>query len=143
MISVRLAKKSEMSWVNECYDKVEFVHSDFDKEIICIAEVDGEKAGLGRLVRVNKNNLELGGIYVLDSFRGKGIAKEIVKFLIKQVLPVQNVFCIPFEHLLSFYKGLGFVDCIDTSIVPEEILKKYHWCKEKYSSPTALLILKK
>jgi N-acetylglutamate synthase-like GNAT family acetyltransferase len=142
MLSLRHIKDSEIEWVNQCYEKVGFLPSNPKNEIIVIAELNGEKVGVGRLVIVDEKNLELGGIYVLEPFRGRGIAKKLVKFLIQNIEPFQTIFCIPFEHLISFYQQYGFAPCVDFSIVPEKVLKKYHWCKEKYSNPTALLVLK-
>lgn len=138
---IRAAEKQEMEWINNCYDQVEFIHSHFENEIIAIAEFNGEKTGLGRLVKVDENNLELGGMYVFESFRGKGIAKEIVNFLLAHVNPSQTVYCIPFEHLLRFYKQCGFTNCSNFELVPPKILDKYRWCQEKYTHPTALLVL--
>ena len=89
---VRDAKITEIEWINQRYDEVEFVHSVFENEVIAIAEIEGQKAGLGRLV--NKGYLELGGIYVFDSFRGKGIAGEIVEFLLGYVDSQRTIYCI-------------------------------------------------
>jgi GNAT superfamily N-acetyltransferase len=141
IIRVRSAERQEMEWVNDCYDQVEFVHSHFDQEIIAIAEFSGEKAGLGRLVKIDENNFELGGMYVFKPFRGKGIAREIVRFLLSHVKPSQTIYCIPFEHLLPFYKQCGFTACSDLGSTPSDILNKFRWCQEKYTQPTALLVL--
>ena len=142
MIEIRIARKSEIEWINNKYDEVAFVHSTFDKELIAIAEVNDEKIGVGRLVTIDENNLELGGMYVFEDFRGQGVAKKIVEFLLKFSKSTQKIYCIPFQHLTSFYNALGFIQCIDLDQVPKEILTKYLWCKDKYSTPTALLILK-
>lgn len=143
MCVVRVAKKSEIGWINKCYDEVEFVHSTFDNEIIAVAEFNNQNAGIGRLVRVNSATLELGGMYVFDAFRGKGIARKIVEFLLQHVQPSQIVYCIPFEHLVPFYKQFGFAVCSNTKNVPQELLEKHQWCKEKYTQPTSLLIMEK
>lgn len=140
-ITVRTARKSEIEWINSCYDQVEFMHSDFDHEIIAIAEFGGQKAGLGRLVKVDEEHFELGGMYVFEAFRGKGAAKELIKFLLTHVKPTQRVYCIPFEHLLLFYKQCGFKNCFYQESVPRKILDKYQWYQEKYADPTALLVL--
>ncbi len=140
-LKLRAAEKSEMQWINHCYDQVEFVHSDYDNEIIAIAECNAQKAGLGRLVKIDDEHLELGGMYVFETFRKQGIAKEIVQFLLSHVKPTQKVYCIPFEHLLPFYKQCGFLDCTHLESVPPKILEKFHWCQEKYCYPTALLVL--
>lgn len=68
-LTVRIVKKAEMEWINKCYNEVEFVHSNFDKEIIAVAELDGHRAGIGRLVTIDSNYLELGGMYVFESYR--------------------------------------------------------------------------
>lgn len=141
VLNLRVANKSEIGWINNCYDQVEFMHSNFDNDIIVIAEYEGQKAGLGRLVRVDEKNLELGGMYVLEPFRGKGIAKALVKFLLEHVKAHQIVYCIPFEHLLPFYKQCGFTICCNIGLVPKKIFDKVRWCKETYDHPTALLVL--
>ncbi len=141
ILKIRAAEKQEMVWINGCYDQVEFIHSHFDSEVIAIAEFNGEKAGLGRLVEVDEKNLELGGMYVFEPFRGKGIAKEIVTFLLTYVKPSQVIYCIPFDHLLHFYKQCGFINCFNLESVPSKILDKHQWCQEKYVHPTALLVL--
>lgn len=140
-LTVRTVKKAEMEWVNKCYDEVEFVHSNFDKEIIAVAELEGQRAGIGRLVTIDSNHLELGGMYVLEPYRNQGVASAIVDFLLKRNLMGCTIYCIPFEHLISFYKGFGFISCTDLQKVPKELLDKYLWCKEKYSDPTSILIL--
>jgi len=140
-LKLRTAEKSEIEWVNNCYDQVEFVHSNFDNEIIAIAELDGQKAGLGRLIKIDEHHLELGGMYVFENFRNKGIAKEIVKFLLTYVQSAQKVYCIPFEHLLEIYKQCGFANCTNLELTPLKILEKFNWCQEKYAHPTALLVL--
>ena len=143
MCQVRRAEKSEISWVNKCYDEVKFVHSTFDREVIAIAEVNGQKAGLGRLVTINGEILEMGGMYVFEDFRGKGVARKIVEFLLEHSIPAQTIYCIPFEYLVPFYKQFGFVPCSSFDQAPKELLEKYLWCKEKYNLPTALLVLEK
>lgn len=141
MLRIRAANRSEIEWINKCYDEVEFVHSIFDKEIIAIAEFNNQNAGIGRLVRIHSDSLELGGMYVFDAFRGNGIARKIVEFLLQHVQPTQMVYCIPFEHLVPFYKQCGFASCANPEQAPKELLEKYQWCKEKYAQPTSLLVL--
>ncbi len=140
MIQVRLAKKSEIGWINQRYDEVQFVHSNFDKETLAVAEWNEQKAGLGRLVTIDDNILELGGMYVFEEFRNKGVAREIVNFLLQCALPSQTIFCIPFEHLTPFYKQFGFDPCANTEMVPRELFEKFRWCKETYNQATTLLV---
>lgn len=141
MISVRAAKDTEIQWINQCYDEVDFIHSNFNKEIIAISEIEGSKAGIGRLVRIDSDHFELGGMYVFESFRKHGVASAIVEFLLKNAPSNKTIYCIPFEHLVPFYKRFGFKHCVDFDIVPKELLEKYLWCKEKYPQPTSLLVM--
>ena len=53
-VSVRKATLDEIEWINSSYDRVGFMHSDLSKEIVVIAEIDGQRAGLGRLVEVRR-----------------------------------------------------------------------------------------
>jgi GNAT superfamily N-acetyltransferase len=144
MLRIRKAKASELAWINKCYDEVGFKHSSFDTEIIAIATIDELPAGLGRLVLIDNKNLELGGMYVFVSFRGQGIAKKIIEFLLQQPLCVQKtIYCIPFEDLIEFYKKFGFMPCINMQQTPKELVEKLLWCKEEYEKPTSLLILER
>lgn len=140
MLHVRQAKIHDIAWVNACYDEVGFIHSEFDNELIAIAEVDGQKAGLGRCVKLEKDTSELGGIYVLQNFRNNGVARKLVSFLLADATPAHTIYCIPFTNLVPFYAKFGFVPCTDLQKVPPELLKKYTWCKSKYPQPTTLLI---
>ncbi len=64
-----------------------------------------------------------------------------MNFLLAHVTPSQTVYCIPFEHLLHFYKQCDFTNCSNFELVPPKIIDKYRWCQEKYVHPTALLVL--
>ncbi|WFO16925.1 hypothetical protein M601_003870 [Cellulophaga baltica 4] len=67
-ITIKSAKKDELSWINSKYNEVNFVASTFENEYIVIASVDNEKAGIGRLVRIDNGHIELGGfMYFLIS----------------------------------------------------------------------------
>lgn len=137
-VTIRQAHKEEIEWINARYSEVDFLSSDFDKEFIVVAEVDGKRAGLGRLVKIDEDSLELGGMLVFDGFRGLGIARLIVEFLLDHAKG-KRVFCIPFQHLYKFYNGAGFIKCENVDSAPEEVLKKFHWCRQTYEHEVLLL----
>ena len=58
-IVIRLANKDEIDWVNSKYSEIDFVHSNFENEIIAIAEMGDTKCGLGRIVNIDDANCEL------------------------------------------------------------------------------------
>lgn len=140
-IQIRKALEVEIEWINEKYNEVQFSHSIFQNELIAIAEINGEKAGLGRLVTIDHENLELGGMYVFDSFRGHGIAARLVDFLLTQAKSHYHIYCIPFTKLTGFYRRFGFTPLLPTDKAPEHILNKYQWCEQSYDEKVELLFL--
>ncbi|MGG8496417.1 GNAT family N-acetyltransferase [Tenacibaculum sp. TC6] len=126
-IKVRQAVEEEINWINKQYAEIAFKPSEFNNEYIVIAEIEGKKCGLGRLVKINKHHTELGGIYVFNSYRGLGIAEAIVSFLcINNPYSNAVIWCLPFENLKNFYGKFGFMQ---SSIKPpQEVLAKHEWC---------------
>jgi N-acetylglutamate synthase-like GNAT family acetyltransferase len=142
-IEIQKATNKDIDWVNKKYDEVAFQHSNLDNEIIAIAEIDGKKAGIGRLVKIDEQTAELGGMYVFESFRGQGVASKIVQFLLDSGNQFCRIFCLPFEELEKFYGKYGFKISKDKGKVPEKILKKHEWCNETYDKKVLLLSLER
>ncbi|MFL5783565.1 MAG: GNAT family N-acetyltransferase [Bacteriovoracaceae bacterium] len=136
-VKIRVLGREDLSWANERYAEIKFKEST-EKDVLVKASIGGRVAGLGRLVPVDENNAELGGIYVFPEFRGKKIAEEIVRALIEMnTFPV--LWCIPFEPLENFYRKFGFTH-ITNEIVPEEISDKVTWCEGRYPDKAILLV---
>lgn len=139
-LKIRQAKLDDIEWVNQKYDKVEFPHSNFDNKFIAIAEFDNQKVRIGRLININGENAEMGGMYVFEEYRNQGIASEIIKFLLKNSNKFENIFCLPFENLEKYYGKFGFIKTLTENYpkVPEKILKKHHWCNETFHKKVLL-----
>lgn len=139
---VRKIRFDELAWVNSKYTEIQFKHSDFENEIIAVAEMNSEKAGLGRLVSLSSTQFELGGMCVFEQFRKHGLAKMIVKFLLEHTQSEQTIFCLPFAHLKSFYEKFGFQDCsLRNNIkIPDSVRIKHDWCNKTYDGDTLLLV---
>lgn len=136
-ILVRAIQSDELAWVNQQYYSINFVPTDsVDRQFI--AEIEHQRAGLGRLAYITNEIWELGGIYVLPEFRGQSVAREIVKHLLLQLNNV-HIYCIPFTNLGKFYKSMGFRKCSNSSPIPEKIKQKYQWCQQTY--PQGVLLL--
>jgi predicted N-acetyltransferase YhbS len=141
-LSLRLATQDDIDWINSCYDDVGFVHSEPSNEIIVIAEVAGDRAGLGRLTRITHDDAELGGMLVFTNFRGHGIAGRIVEVLLEHSKSYKRVFCIPFSHLRPFYERYGFREFAPNVIeAPPKVKEKHNWCNHHYEQKTLLLAL--
>ena len=78
----------------------------------------------------NENNLCINNVYVLDSYRGKGIAKQLIKYMMTHITATRphlkkiNLFCE--HHLIPFYKSLGWklINNIPTLVYWYEM----EWC---------------
>ncbi len=142
-ITIRPALPTEISWINTTYQSINFVDSHYENEFIVIAEIAQKKVGLGRLVKIDPQHIELGGIYVFPNFRRLGVAQQIVHSLIqKNPFKGATIWCLPFEKLLDFYAKFGFQHCQHTNdFVPAVVLKKHHWCNEGGAYQQKVLLL--
>ena len=141
-IQIHQANKDDLTWINQSYDQVGFINSNIENELIVIATVLNQKAGLGRLVNILQGIGELGGIYTFSQFRKMGVAQKIVQYLIDKN-EYTTLYCLPFEPLKDFYTQFGFKEVTEDSfyLVPEKIKTKLAWCKESYPQKTLLLKL--
>ncbi|MGF2714430.1 acetyltransferase [Bacillus mycoides] len=143
-MSIQLATSKDLEWINIQYESIGFVQSDLTRDKVAIITYNNEYAGIGRLVQIDEDTIELGGIFILPNFRGLQLAGELVSFLVQTAkkLHIQNVYCLPFEELENFYKKYGFTE-VDTTqeIVHPIILKKYNWCLETYDKHVLLFKL--
>jgi len=142
-VVIRKAVPEEIEWINTQYDEAHFKHSVYDNEYIAIAELDGEKIGLGRLQHIEDGVAELGGIFVREKYRGLGAAHKIVGHLIENSGRYNKIYCIPFSHLELFYRQFGFEPEKNLAKVPGPVLTKHSWCKTTYDSQTLLLVMKR
>lgn len=135
-MKLRVAGAEDARWINERYAEVRFLPSDLAHEIVVIAEISGEPAGLGRLVDIDEHSCELGGMLVFERFRGRGVARAVVQELLKHARG-RDVYCIPFAHLEAMYAEAGFARTKDA---PRDVLEKFEWCKRTYEHPVVLMI---
>ncbi|MEM6378472.1 MAG: GNAT family N-acetyltransferase [Bacteroidota bacterium] len=131
----------DQDWVNKHYQQVNFRPSDLSQDYVGIASWMNEPAGLGRLQPIDNHSWELGGMYVFEAFRKKGIAGRMVQHLLQQAPQGTTIYCLPFELLAVFYKRYGFEElpAEEWSKVPEYIREKINWCNRTY--PDAVLLL--
>lgn len=80
-------------------------------------------------------------MYVFEDFRKKGIAGLLVQHLLQQVPAGAMVYCLPFQHLLTFYENYGFEKIEETALenTPETVREKLAWCNASYPDPVVLL----
>ncbi|MFX6799864.1 GNAT family N-acetyltransferase, partial [Acinetobacter baumannii] len=93
-ISLRFATPADLKAINERYAEIDFVPS-HDDELIVLASISEKTVGQGRVVGIDANSGELGGIYVFPGNEGLGIARKVVDFLIKNS-DFSMLYCLPF-----------------------------------------------
>ena len=132
---LRSARADEMHWINDQYARVHFLPSDLHRETVVIAELDGERAGMGRLVPAGEKVFELGGMLVFEGFRGRGVARAIVDELLRRAGDA-DVYCVPFADLEGFYASCGFRK---TDAAPGKVREKYEWCVREMDRAVTLM----
>ncbi|MBC6973076.1 GNAT family N-acetyltransferase [Bacillus sp. Xin] len=143
-MGIKFASLEDLEWINCQYEDAGFVPSDLKKDKVAIITYNGEYAGLGRLVYIDHNTIEMGGIYILPKYRGYKLAGDLVSFLVNEAKQsnIPNIYCIPFEELETFYKRYGFKEVnINQETVPTAILAKYKWCLQEYDKNVLLFKL--
>lgn len=134
---MRLARAGELDWINQRYREVDFVASD-SSDLIAVAEVGGQAAGLGRVTMADEGVGELGGIVVFPAFRASGVARQIIDFLIAQA-GCHTLYCLPFAPLEALYAAAGFMRVENLNGVPDQVKSKHGWCKRHYPTPVLLM----
>ncbi len=136
-VVVGLAGADDLAWANARYAEIDFLPSKAVDQI-AIARVDGVAAGLGRVVAVADGEGELGGMYVLDGFKGLGLARRIIAFL-QDNSGCHTLYCLPFAELAALYQSMGFTPVADDAAVPAAVAAKHRWCNSHYAKPVLLL----
>jgi len=106
MVEIRALRDDELGWAAERYRELRFTASPPGTRGF-VAELDGARVGLGRLIEHAPDVLELGGVWTAETARNRGVARAMVTALLQQAPPVR-LWCIPFAHLAAFYETFGF-----------------------------------
>jgi N-acetylglutamate synthase-like GNAT family acetyltransferase len=137
-MNLRLATPDDEQWINERYASVHFQPSDLSRDLMVIAEIDGVTAGIGRLVPAGDDACELGGMHVLEEFRGRGVARAVIEELLHHA-DGREVYCIPFAELEPIYAGAGFVRIDADGELPAYVREKLDWCEQEIKRAVILM----
>lgn len=142
-LSIQQCRPDDIDWGNSKYHEIDFKPSRLEGDRTAIAICNGERIGIGRLCRVEDSIFELGGMYVESAYRGEGVARQIVRFLLSHRELTERVYCLPFAHLKSFYESEGFEIVGDEGLfrIPKGVLEKHRWCNQIYQHEVLLLEL--
>jgi predicted N-acetyltransferase YhbS len=137
MLRIRPAEPGDHSFIETTYAAIRFPAATSD-DVILVAELDGERVGLGRLVPCAEDTVELGGIWVDGRHRRHGIAASLVQDLLERA-GSRRVFCVPFTPLVDYYKRFGFVDAPRDASVPPPVRAKLDVCLVTFPQGVSLL----
>ena len=104
-VTIRPLREDELAWAAERYREIAFQATPAGS-VALVAELAGERVGLGRLVPLGPDSVELGGIWTADAARGRGVARAMVRELFDRAAGL-DVWCVPFDHLTEFYLSFG------------------------------------
>ena len=135
---LRRATPADAGWINAAYAEVKFLPSDLHRDLVVVAELDGQHAGLGRLVPAGEEACELGGMLVFDEFRGRGVASAIIAELLRHA-DGRTVYCIPFADLEPIYEKAGFRTRDRAGDLPQHVREKLEWCEREIARPVILM----
>jgi N-acetylglutamate synthase-like GNAT family acetyltransferase len=138
MIALRAAAPHDEEWINARYRELGFLLSDLERDEVVLAEVDGERAGMGRLVPAGPDACELGGMFVADAFRGRGVARALIEELLQRARG-REVYCIPFAELEPIYAASGFERIQPAPELPGHVQDKLAWCERAMARPVILM----
>jgi GNAT superfamily N-acetyltransferase len=152
---IRELRDDELAWASAQYRAIEFAASP-PGTVALVAELDGARVGLGRLVAHAPEVVELGGIWTDEAVRGRGVARAMVAALLargghgdaqvgREARPAavgaehggRPLWCIPFEHLAAFYQSFGFA--ARSSPWPAPIATKVAACIAQGLPPVVVL----
>jgi len=137
MPTVRPAGPADRDFIARTYASIEFEETPADD--VLVAEHEGQRVGLGRLVPVGDDAVELGGIWTDERHRRLGVAALVVRALLERAAG-RRVYCIPFRPLAGYYKRFGFIDAAVDETVPRAIAEKVAGTDRRFPQGVALLM---
>jgi GNAT superfamily N-acetyltransferase len=105
-IEVGLARAEDMSRALDFYAERRYGGGIGPEDVLLVAERNAELIGIVRLT-AEEGVVVLRGMQVHPKFQRQGIGKKLLA-AVAQELEGRDCFCIPYAHLVGFYRGIGF-----------------------------------
>jgi len=126
-----LLSGESLARANETYAAIAFQASDTVRDrTFGLEGEDGELVALGRIQRYPDGELEVGGFWVREDQRGRGIARRLVQHVLDTLPPGTVAWCVPFEHLEAFYTSFG-MERVETQRAPASLRDKLDFCASR------------
>jgi GNAT superfamily N-acetyltransferase len=138
MFTVRHATPEEWPTIQATWADIAFEPSHEGDIVLVALDSEGVRIGQGRLVPMGDGHVELGGMWVRDDWRGRGVAAAIVRALL-EAAGERVVWCIPWAELADYYRGLGLRESPSEDTAPPGVRAKIARCRACYPREVALL----
>jgi N-acetylglutamate synthase-like GNAT family acetyltransferase len=110
------SKASTLDWLEKFYAACGYGGSFNDSDDVYFAEQDSTVLGVVRIAK-EQGVFVLRGMQVLPEFRGHHLGRKLLSYLTSQISALDSpCFCLPHDHLVSFYSEAGF-----TPVMPSHI----------------------
>ncbi len=96
-----------------------------------VAEDEGEIVGCGSLMKLGDDLIEIRSLGLLNKYRGKGLGRQIVEFLIEQARQMKVPKVMALTYQVAFFERLGFT-VVPKEIFPEKVWKDCIFCKKQH-----------
>lgn len=128
MLLIRQAKLHDLEAVKTFYSQCRYGGGCQKEDLILMAYLETQLAGVVRLCPENKVTV-LRGMQVMKPSQGQGIGRQLLQTCVKQ-LSDQICYCIPWTHLVEFYRLGGF----DTALlkeIPDFLQKRFEGYRKR------------
>jgi GNAT superfamily N-acetyltransferase len=133
-LDFELLSDKALESANAVYAAIAFQASDPERDLTYgLAGSQGELVALGRIQRHADGALEVGGFWVRDDQRGRGIARRLVAHVLAALPRGTVAWCVPFEHLADFYASFGMERVEDLTQAPASLRDKLDFCASRKS----------
>ena len=114
MLQIIKGNINNLQDVRVFYEKCNYDGGVKQKDCLFLAKINNRLVGVVRL-SPEMNVLVLRGMQVLPEFQGQGIGTKLLKSC-NDYLVRQSCYCIPWQHLRSFYGQIGFKEISPTEL---------------------------
>jgi amino-acid N-acetyltransferase len=107
----------------------EALHRQLDTFVV--AEDEGEIVGCGSLMKLGEDLLEIRSLGLLNKYRGQGLGRQIVDFLMEQAKQMDIPKVMALTYQVAFFEKMGFI-VVPKEIFPEKVWKDCIFCKKQH-----------
>ena len=123
MLKISQAKLHDAENIKAFYNQCGYGGDLSEEALIFIAQLEERIVGAVRLCP-NTGFFVLRGMQVLALFQGQGVGTQLLQACTEQ-LADQVGYCIPWQHLKSFYQQVGFQE-VSPIEVPDLLCKRFN-----------------